>query len=1277
MRLNRLQRRATKTNDRRPLWRPRLERLEDKLAPTVFTVINTSDSGPGSLRQALLDAENTPNVGGPDRVEFNIPGGGVHTIFPASTLGFADGLPQIIDPVIIDGYTQPGASPNTLAVGDDAVLKIEINGSNLPGTNLFNLDGENSTVRGLAITQFPGSAFVLGNFGSLVGSGNHTTIAGNFIGTDAGGLTVQAQGDSRAIGIISGSNNVFGGPAPADRNVITSPREMFFFQTGTGNVIQGNYIGVNKDGTGPLQPPSGTFAVVIRAESGSNTIAGNVILGTDTGILLAEGTTGHNLVQGNFIGTNATGTAALGGTQGIADQGSSDSIIGNVISGVSTGISINHQGPPGPGPTIQGNKIGTDVTGTLAIPNSGHGIFILSSPGGAAIGGTNPGEGNTIANNGGFGIFINVGTSCSILGNSIFANGNLGINLNGSLDGFTGPVTPNDPGDGDGDANGLQNFPVLTSASAGSSTTVVGTLNSTPNTTFRIEFFASDAADPTGFGEGQTFLDFTTVTTDGNGDASFTVTLQSAVALGQVVTATATDPAGNTSEYSQSVAATSQDVIIDANTTEAFLDSLTVIHGSLIMVGVAGRTDLILPNLTRVDGDVIITGNPDLTTLGLPLLATVGGDVDISDNPALTSINLGSVTTVGGSLSVSGDTAATGVDLSTLTSVGGTLSVNGNTAATGVDLASLSTVGGGVSVSGDTAATGVDLASLSSVGGTLSVNGNTAATGVDLASLSTVGGGVSVSGNTAATGVDLASLSSVGGDETLETQNSITSVTADGSTQVTLLTADARLTAALAAGTFANAVPFTVIRLDPAALPPEPGLNATGGAATIDPLAAYRFQFGIPTLGQNASLSFEINVAALSPAERAAFLASLAAGTATVAVKNDAPGSVFQAFALAAPGQPPSATSVTLTRLDANHNPLPAGSNATPAFVRFEGVTGHFSTFAVVTVTGQSTTPSNPLVVVSADGGGSPHVKVFDALTGTLLGNFLAFDQHFGGGVRVAVGDVNGDGHPDVIVAAGQGGGPHVKVIDGTKTGQVDANGQIADSALLASFFAYDVSFGGGVFVAAGDVNGDGKADVITGAGQSGGPHVKVFDGATGQVLASYFAYDASFHGGVRVAAGDVNGDGHADIVTGAGQGGGPHVKVFDGANVAHVLRSFFAFDATHGGGVYVAAGDIDGDHKADLVVSQGNSGPVAHARKYDGATGNLLADFVPFPNGQPAHDVRVALTDRDGDGLADLVASLGNGRPPLVRTFKGTTLALLDEFAAFDLSFRGGVFVG
>src|SRR5205814_1435174 len=154
-----------------------------------------------------------------------------------------------------------------------------------------------------------------------------------------------------------------------------------------------------------------------------------------------------------------------------------------------------------------------------------------------------------------------------------------------------------------------------------------------------------------------------------------------------------------------------------------------------------------------------------------------------------------------------------------------------------------------------------------------------------------------------------------------------------------------------------------------------------------------------------------------------------------------------------------------------------------------------------------------------------------------------------------------GDGVLDIVTAAGPGGGPHVKVFDGA-TGFTIASP-------VSDFFAYDAPFRGGVYVAAGDVNGDGFPDVITGAGTGGGPHVKVFDGLTGAVIYSFFAYDAAFRGGVTVAAGDVDGDGHADIITGAGPGGGPHVEVFSGATGARI-RSFFAYSRSFTGGVFV-----------------------------------------------------------------------------------------------------------
>jgi hypothetical protein len=191
--------------------------------------------------------------------------------------------------------------------------------------------------------------------------------------------------------------------------------------------------------------------------------------------------------------------------------------------------------------------------------------------------------------------------------------------------------------------------------------------------------------------------------------------------------------------------------------------------------------------------------------------------------------------------------------------------------------------------------------------------------------------------------------------------------------------------------------------------------------------------------------------------------------------------------------------------------------------------------------------------VTGAGPGAGPHVKVFDGATGALLASFFAFDASFQGGVRVALGDFTGDGRPDLVTAAGPGAGPHVKVFDG------------ATGALLASFFAFDPAFQGGVFVAAGDVNGDGRADLVTGAGAGAGPHVKVFGGADGGLLASFFAFAPGFSGGVRVAVVDVTGDGVGDLVTAPGPGTPGLLRVFS-ASVGGEAGSGPVFDGFTGG---------------------------------------------------------------------------------------------------------------
>jgi hypothetical protein len=312
------------------------------------------------------------------------------------------------------------------------------------------------------------------------------------------------------------------------------------------------------------------------------------------------------------------------------------------------------------------------------------------------------------------------------------------------------------------------------------------------------------------------------------------------------------------------------------------------------------------------------------------------------------------------------------------------------------------------------------------------------------------------------------------------------------------------------------------------------------------------------------------------------------------------------------------------------------------------------------------------VLATGADAGGGPEVKVIDPANGILKMDFFAYNPAFGGGVRVAVGDVNGDGVPDIITGPGPGGGPEIKVFDG------------ASGAVIRDFFAFSPNFTSGVFVATGDVNGDGFSDIIVGADAGGGPQVSVFSGKDGSVVFSFFAFDPNFLGGVRVAAGDVNGDGFADIITAAGAGGGPQVSIFSGKDLS-VLRSFFAFSPTATNGVYVGSGDVNGDGKADIVTGLGAGIGGPEVKVFDGATITaaspaVLDDFFAYTQAFLG-GARVAALDVTGDGKADIITGAGPGGGPNVRIFNGVNGTLLpnvqDNFFPFDPNFGGGVFVG
>ncbi len=456
----------------------------------TITVTTTADEtvatdASASLREAITSINNQADTGA-DVTANRVGAYGVNDTItfniPGAGVHMISGgsaLPTIAKPMTIDGYSQLGAATNTLANGDNAVILIQLDGTGAGSTDGLTINANACTIRGLNITRFVGSGIVL--------NGGNTIIAGNFIGTNPTGTAPLANGN----GIVlngGASGNTVGGTAAGARNVIsgnTGGSGVGIQSSGTtGNTVEGNYIGTDAAGTAAL---ANAFGVNILGGATNNTVggtaagAGNVISGnTSSGVLIQSSGTSGNVVEGNLVGTNVAGTAAIANGNGVNIAGAaSGNTVGGTAAGAGNVIAFN---------TVTGVTIGTNAADSTAVNNA-------------------------------------------VLGNPIHDNGvATGIDL--ASDG----VTPNGanprafPNDG-------QNFPLLTAAFG---TTVTGTLDSVPSAFFRIEFFASSSGAPGGR-NGQTFLGFLTSTTDGSGHSAFIFTAPGALPTGSVITATATN----------------------------------------------------------------------------------------------------------------------------------------------------------------------------------------------------------------------------------------------------------------------------------------------------------------------------------------------------------------------------------------------------------------------------------------------------------------------------------------------------------------------------------------------------------------------------------------------------------------------------------------------------------------------------------------------------------------------------------------------------------------
>jgi len=296
------------------------------------------------------------------------------------------------------------------------------------------------------------------------------------------------------------------------------------------------------------------------------------------------------------------------------------------------------------------------------------------------------------------------------------------------------------------------------------------------------------------------------------------------------------------------------------------------------------------------------------------------------------------------------------------------------------------------------------------------------------------------------------------------------------------------------------------------------------------------------------------------------------------------------------------------------------------------------------------------------DFGGGSVVQI-SYTNGTNL-SFYAYSSAYTGGVRVAIGDVNGDGYADLITGTGVGGGPHIKVFD-LRGGQ---------PVTIASFFAFEPTFMGGVYVATGDINADGYADVIVGAGQTGGPRVKVFNGAAGYAINTiapamdFFAYDPIFTGGVTVSAGNRDTQPGDEVITGAGVGGGPNIRSFNAAG--QLIDNFFAFSTGITSGIFIAAGYVDSDGTADIIAGTGFGTTTQVAAFF--STGDRPT-ALPFTN-VFIGGARVGVVV-NSLGQEAFAAAAGPGGGPQVNIFN-SSLATIDSYIAINPLFNGGLFM-
>jgi hypothetical protein len=1170
---------------------------------------------------------------------------------------------------VISGNVGDGVLISSSGGGSNAVLGNLI-GTNAGGTSAIpnGLAGVEVQTANNTIGASGGGNTISGNTGAGVlidGAGaTGNVVASNGIGVGSDGTTAVGNG-SDGVRIDSASTNTIGGTTAGSANQIlanTGNGVQILGATATGNVVEGNQIGnsgLGNKGDGVLISGAPANTVGGTATGAGNTIQANA----NDGVRITGGAATGNLVEGNLIGQVSSGGGSLGnGADGVGIEAPNNTVGGtdvaarNVISG-NAGWGVRVDGSVATGALIEGNYIGTETNGTGPVGNHLGGVSLET--GGNTVGGTAMGAGNVISGNLGDGVHIQAQVSGGGSGIPNLVQGNfIGTDATGasSLGNSGNGVTALSAATIGGTAMGARNV-----ISANNSD---GVLVMSTDVVVQDNNIGTNAAGTSSLGNRTNGVE---VRVDGITMGAAPVVSGNLISGNQQAGVSIQGSGGATPTVVQGNL-----IGTDATGASAIGNQTgVVVNNAAATIGGTGASDGNTISGNLGDGIDVTNqngaGSPPVTIQGNRIGTDATGAVALGNGG--NGIALNGHATVGGTAAGTRNIISGNTQNGLLISDGGGATANviqGNFI--GTDLTGAKALGNGM------AGIKINFASNNTIGGTEAGEGNLisgnnqdgilmngdGATGnvVQGNMIGVAADGTSRLGNIA-NGVFLTNFAAnnmIGVAETAppaagSTGPVLNTIAFNGNDGVLIGSDPARgLTAAAGTG---NAVLTNSIYsngkigidLGPNDGPtPNDSLGHNGPnnfqntPILTSALSSDSATVVTGTLTSTPSTTFTIQFFAdlqgVGSAQAKTFLGS-------TMVTTDGTG--MASFSVMLPVTVPQGQVVTATATDANNNTSELAS-------------------APTTVT--------PWIVTGVDAGAPPEVKVYEAGTRALKYDIMAYNSQFTGGVRVAVGDVNGDGVPDIITVPGSGGGPDVRVFDG-KTGMMikdfmaydpsftgglfvasadlnqdgfadivigaDAGTVPAGSDPLEVFSGKDGSvlfhtnpfptFAGGVRVAAGDVNSDGVPDIVAAAGPGGGPQVIVFEGLTGQVqlyanhpglLRGFYAFDPSFSGGVYVAVGDTTGTGRDDIIVSAGAGGGPAVKVFDGTTLdvqqypsqPGLTDGFYAYDPSFTGGARVAAVDVNGDGRVEIIVGPGPASSAQPEKVIDSIT---LAEIDMF----------------------------------------------------------------